>query len=191
MLASLANRPSCLAFPVPRAPTHPLPHLPAPSAGKRSKGLFSRMGSENSALFVLAAVSFPVEEVECPRDRGGPQDATWRGRRRGGGGGGVSKYRSLSNRVRGQLQQRGCQCGGQVFQPNFCTLCFGYAHVFPLPLWATDGTEVGIHQLHDLSQLPERKRGRSGFSISLALLQEGGAARCSPASKRIGSSKSR
>lgn len=107
------------------------------------------------------------------------------------GRGGGSKDRSLSNRVRGQLQQRGCQCGGQVFQPNFCTFCFGYVHVFPLPPWATDGTEVGVHQLHDLRQLWERKRGRSGFSISLALLQEGGAARCSPASKRIGSSKSR
>ena len=42
------------------------------------------MGSKNSTLFVLAAVSFPVEEVECPGDWGGPQDATWRGGRGGG-----------------------------------------------------------------------------------------------------------
>lgn len=70
-----------LAFPVPLPPPatlHPL-HQPAPSAGKLSKGLFSRMGSENSALFVLAAVTFPVEGVECPGAWGGPQDATWRG----------------------------------------------------------------------------------------------------------------
>lgn len=56
-------------------PSRPLPspsllHRPAPSAGKLSEGLFSRMGSENSPLFVLAAVPFPVEEAWCPEDWG-------------------------------------------------------------------------------------------------------------------------
>ncbi len=54
-----------LAFPSP-----PLLHRPAPSAGKLCKGLFSRMGSENSPLFVLAAVPFPAEEAWCPEDWG-------------------------------------------------------------------------------------------------------------------------
>lgn len=54
----------------PPALPHPPFHRPAPSAGKLSEGLFSRMGSENSALFVLAAVLFPVEEAWRPEDRG-------------------------------------------------------------------------------------------------------------------------
>lgn len=43
-------------------------HWPAPSAGKLSEGLFSKMGNENSSLFVLAAVPFPAEEAQCLED---------------------------------------------------------------------------------------------------------------------------
>lgn len=81
------------------------------------------------------------------------------------GEGGGSRYRSLSNRVRGQLQQFGCQSRGQVFKPNFGTFCFRDVHIFPLPLLAMDGTEVGVHQLHDLSQLQrEREDGQTAGS---------------------------
>lgn len=53
---------------------------PAPSAGKLGESLFSRMGSENSLLFVLAAVPFPAEGAWCPDDRGqGLTGATWSG----------------------------------------------------------------------------------------------------------------
>lgn len=73
-------------------PSRPLPsllHQRAPSAGKLSEGLFSRMGSENSALFVLAAVSFPVEEAGCPEDWGWASWGPRGGRRWGGWGVGV------------------------------------------------------------------------------------------------------
>lgn len=43
-------------------------HWPAPSAGELSEGLFSWMGSENSPLFVLAAVLFPAEGARGPED---------------------------------------------------------------------------------------------------------------------------
>lgn len=60
----LQNRTPCL--PVPSSPLH----RPAPSAVKLSEGLFSRTGSENSLLFVLAAVPFPVEEARGPEGWG-------------------------------------------------------------------------------------------------------------------------
>lgn len=62
--------------PLPRLPVPSPPSSITPSAGKLSEGLFSRMGSENSPLFVLAAVLFPAEEVRGPEDWGGASGAT-------------------------------------------------------------------------------------------------------------------
>lgn len=61
-------------------PSHAHPIPPPP---RLSEGLFSKMGSENSSLFVLAAVPFPAEKAQCvlrtgPGPHGGPH-----------GGGGV------------------------------------------------------------------------------------------------------
>ncbi len=60
---------------------------------------------------------------------------------------------SFSNGVRGQLQEGGCLCGSQVMESHLCAFCYGDVHIFPFPSLATDGTEIRIHQLHDLSQL--------------------------------------
>lgn len=96
-----------------------------------------------------------------------------------GGGGGVvgvvvvvggSRYRSLSHRVRGQLQQRGRQSGRQAFEADRRALGSADVHVVALPLLAAGGAEVGIHQLHDLSQLrgEEREEGQpAGSAASL------------------------
>lgn len=62
---------------------------------------------------------------------------------------GFSACGFLSNWVRGQevvLVRR-----AQVVESDLCAFCYGDVRVFP-PL-ATDGTEIRIHQLHDLSQL--------------------------------------
>lgn len=66
---------------------------------------------------------------------------------------GVSGCGSVSNGVRGQLQEGGRQRGGQVMESHLCAFCYGSVHIFPFPSLATDGTEIRIHQLHDLSQL--------------------------------------
>lgn len=146
-LSGLTCKTEPLAFP---SPPPSLLHQPAPLAGKLSEGLFSRMGSENSALFVLAAASFPVEEAGCPEDRGwaswGPCGGGWWGL-------GVSWYGSLSNGVRGQLQQGGCQRGRHVVESHLCAFCYRDVGIFAFPSLAMDGTEIRIHQLHDLSQL--------------------------------------
>lgn len=162
-------------------PLLPPPPSQLPQLESSARVYFHGWGVKTALSLFWLPCLFPVEEVECPGDWGGPRDATWRGRRRGGGRGGrVSQDRSRSNRVRGQLQQFGCQSRGQVFKSNVCTFCFGDVHIFPLPLLAMDGTEVGVHQLHDLSQLGESERERKvrllALRISLARVQEGGAA---------------
>lgn len=68
-------------------------------------------------------------------------------------GGWVSRYGSLSNGVRGQLQQGGCQRGGHVTESDLCAFRYGDVRIFHFPSLAMDGTEISIHQLHDLSQL--------------------------------------
>lgn len=105
----------------------------------------------------------------------------WRRRRvprTGGGveqdGGGPWGARGfLSDRVRGQLQEGGRLPRGQVMEAaHLCGVFDGDVHVVPFPSLATDGTEVRIHQLHDLSQLWQREREKSHWC--LALSQKGG-----------------
>lgn len=69
------------------------------------------------------------------------------------GSGGVSCCGSLSNGVRGQLQQGGCQRGRHVMESHLCVFRYGDVRILPFPSLAMDGTEIRIHQLHDLSQL--------------------------------------
>lgn len=66
---------------------------------------------------------------------------------------GLYVFGFLSNRMRGQLQECGCWCRSQVMEAHFCAFCDGDVWIFPFSSLAMDGTEIRIHQLHDLSQL--------------------------------------
>ena len=65
------------------------------------------------------------------------------------GVGWVCPYGSISDGVRGQLQQG----GGHAMESHLCAVSYGDVRIVSFPSLAMDGTEIRIHQLHDLSQL--------------------------------------
>lgn len=196
-VSGLACKTEPLAFKPP-----PPPILPSFSSSSISqllqlessaRGLFSRMGSENSALFVLAAVSFPAEEAWCPEDWGRTSQGP-RGRGRFVGWGRKIAWRGTGG-VEGVMGpiQTGCEGSSSRAGARVEAMCRNPTSVLstmvlsassPFPRWQWMALKYAfISCMISVSCDSEREREREGGggqiggsrSVGLALSQLGGA----------------